>query len=155
MATLRIPYHDKNTFANILLTGTPSTASAPILLDRRANHQQHWADLIVSESNPAGRRRPKNIGEQLTKEFRIVTTTQLQELVRNSEKANLNRLPKDSLWESIDPNGLHVLNPMQVDVVGKSHFVRTFAMCKLNNASDPTELFIDFKVDDWNQLSAN
>lgn len=130
-------------------------ASAPILPDRRAIHQRHWADLVVSESNPVGRRRPMNIGEKLTKEFKIVTTTQLQELVRNSEKANLNRLPKDSLWESIDPNGLHVLNPMQVDVVGKLHFVRCFAMCKLNDSNDPTELFLDVPAEVWNQLSTN
>jgi hypothetical protein len=80
-----------------------------------------------------------------------VTTTQLQELVRAGEEANLNRLPKDSLWKDIDPNGLHVLNLMELDW-GERNFVRTFAMCKLKDSSDPTELFIDLKVDDWNQL---
>ena len=84
-----------------------------------------------------------------------MTTTRLQELVRNSEEANLNRLPKDSLWKNIDPNGLHVLNLTELDWEGERNFVRTFAMCKLKNSSDPTELFIDFKVDDWNQLATN
>lgn len=83
--------------------------------------------------------------------FRIVTTCELQKIARRSEEANLSRLPNNSLWEHIDQNGKHVLDPIPPH--GEEHrFIRTFAMCKMEDTVEPAQLFIDVTVEDWQQL---
>ena len=83
--------------------------------------------------------------------MKIVTTKELREVCRRSDKAKLSSLPSDQLWKEIDPHGQHVLNPMPIPV--ESRFVRSFAMCKMKDKSDPAEVWIDVIADDWMRLA--
>jgi len=82
--------------------------------------------------------------------LRVVTTPQLHRIVRQSDECGFSRLPNDLLWEDIDPDGKHVLQAAHLP--GEPHFVRTFAMCKLKNGSEPAELWIDVSAEAWERL---
>ena len=82
-------------------------------------------------------------------EMKIISTDQLKEIVRRSEKTGLSNLPSEECLGRLDPKGKHVLNPMPL--FGE-RFVRTFAMAKLKMSQSPAEFFLDIDFHEWKKI---
>lgn len=89
-------------------------------------------------------------------DVKLCRTPQLVEAATASQQEELNRLLPDELLEALDPDGVHVVQPMMVHEHAGGQEVEQHLRCrvylKVSGTSDPVLTFADFRIADIDEM---